>query len=89
MPTLNLQNITIKELTDRNSNTYYLIINNDNQDEAYFCFKGTTDEESWQKLENNYESIKEVEIEYLEKEQNGQVYRKVINLQIKEQSELF
>ena len=89
MPTLNLQNITIKELTDRNSNTYYLIINNDNQDEAYFCFKGTVDKEVWQELEDNYEIIKEIEIECLEKENNGQTYRKVINLQIKEQSELF
>lgn len=89
MLSTHLQNITIKELTDRNSNTYYLIVNNDNQDEAYFCFSGTVNQETWQELENNYEIIKEVEIEYNEKEQNGQTYRKVTNLQIKEQSELF
>jgi len=41
MPTLNLKNITIKKLEDKNFNTYYLIVNNDNQDEAYFCFEGT------------------------------------------------
>jgi hypothetical protein len=39
MPTLNLKNITIKKLEDRNLNTYFLIVNNDSQDEAYFCFE--------------------------------------------------
>jgi len=39
MPTLNLTNITIKKLEDKNFNTYYLIVNNSNQDEAYFCFE--------------------------------------------------
>ena len=89
MPSTHLQNITIKKLTDKNSNAYYLIINNNNQDEAYFCFSGTVSQETWQELEDNYEIIKEVEIEYSEKEQNGQTYRKVVNLQIKEQTELF
>ena len=41
MPTLNLTNITIKKLEDRNLNSYYLIVNNDNQDEVYFCFEKT------------------------------------------------
>ena len=89
MPSTHLQNITIKKLTDKNSNAYYLIVNNENQDEAYFCFSGTVNQETWQELEDNYEIIKEVEIEYSEKEQNGQIYRKVVNLQIKEQTELF
>ena len=89
MPTINLTSLTIKQLTDKNSNTYYLIINNNNQDEAFFCFAGTVSQETWQELEDNYEIIKEVEIEYSEKEQNGQTYRKVVNLQIKEQNELF
>jgi len=31
-------------------------------------------------LVNNYESIKEVEIEFEEKEQNFKVYRKVVSL---------
>jgi len=39
MPTLNLKNITIKKLEDRNLNTYFVIVNNDNKDEAYFCFE--------------------------------------------------
>ncbi len=41
MPTTNLKNITIKKLEDRNFKPYYLIVNNDNQDEAFFCFEGT------------------------------------------------
>lgn len=89
MPTTHLQNITIKKLEDRNFNPYYLIINNENQDEAYFCFTGTVNQEGWTELEDNYEVIKEVEIEYSEKEQNGKVYRRVVNLQAKGQSELF
>jgi len=52
MPTLNLKNITIKKLEDRNLNTYYLIVNNDNQDEAYFCFPKTV-KEGWNDLVNN------------------------------------
>lgn len=89
MPTLNLQNITIKKLSDKNLNTYYLIINNENQDEVFFCFEGVVNQEGWQELENNYETIKEVEIEYTEKESGSKVYRRVVNLQVKEQNELF
>ena len=89
MPTLNLTNITIKKLTDRNANIYYLIINQNNNSEAFFCFEGTLNKEGWSELEDNWENIKEVEIEYLEKEQNGQVYRKVINLRISRGEELF
>ena len=66
MPTINLKNITIKKLEDKNFNPYYLIVNNDNNDEAYFCFEKTV-KEGWDNLVNNYENIKEVELEYTEK----------------------
>ena len=46
MPTLNLKNITIKKLEDKNFNTYYLIVNNENHDEAFFCFEKTV-KEGW------------------------------------------
>ena len=39
MPTTNLKNIIIKKLQDKNFNDYYLIMNKENQDEAYFCFE--------------------------------------------------
>jgi hypothetical protein len=52
MPTLNLKNITIKKLEDKNLNTYYLIVNQDNQDEAFFCFEKTV-KEGWDSLVNN------------------------------------
>jgi len=39
MPTLTLQNITIKKLEDKNFNNYYLIVNNENESEAFFCFE--------------------------------------------------
>ena len=87
MPTLNLKNITIKQKEDRNFNTYYLIVNNDNQDETYFCFEKAV-KDGWQDLVNNWEQIKEVEIEFEEKqsfvgdqkEQNFKTYRKVVSL---------
>ena len=44
MPNISLKNITIKKLEDRNLNTYYLIINQDNPEEAYFCFEKTVKE---------------------------------------------
>ena len=44
MSTTNLKNITIKKLEDKNFNPYYLIVNNDNNDEAYFCFEKTVKE---------------------------------------------
>lgn len=34
-----LKNITIKKLQDKNFNTYFIIVNEDNRDEAYFCFE--------------------------------------------------
>jgi hypothetical protein len=79
MPTLNLKNITIKKLEDKNLNTYYLIVNQDNQDEAFFCFEKTV-KEGWDSLVNNWENIQEVEIEYTENENNFKTYRKVVSL---------
>ena len=87
MPTLNLKNITIKKLEDRNLNTYYLIVNNDNQDEAYFCFPKTV-KEGWNDLVNNWESIKEVEIEFEENEKNFKTYRKVVSFYSPESEEI-
>ena len=69
MPTLNLKNITIKKLEDKNLNTYFLIVNNDNQDEAYFCFEKAV-KDGWNDLVSNWKDIKEVEIEFEENEKN-------------------
>ena len=86
MPTLNLKNITIKKLEDRNFNTYYLIVNNDNQDEVYFCFEKAV-KEGWQDLVNNWENLKEVEIEYTENENNFKTYRKVVSIYTSQEGE--
>lgn len=87
MPTLNLKNITIKKLQDRNFNDYFLIVNNDNQDEAFFCFKKAV-KEGWNNLINNWQNIKEVE-KYTEinkvinsaeqRENNSKTYRQVVS----------
>ena len=87
MPTLNLKNITIKKLEDRNLNTYFLIVNNDNQDEAYFCFEKAV-KDGWTDLKNNWESIKEVEIEFEENEKNFKTYRKVVSFYSPESEEI-
>jgi hypothetical protein len=39
MPAVNLNNITIKKLEDKNFKPYYVIVNNENLDEAYFVFE--------------------------------------------------
>jgi len=79
MPSLNLKNITIKKLTDKNMNDYFLIVNNDNQDEAYFCFEWTV-KDGWNELVSNWENLKEVEIDFIENERDFKVYRKVVSL---------
>lgn len=52
-----LTNITIKKLEDKNFKPYFLIINNNNQEESCFCFEWTL-KEGWTDLVNNWESIK-------------------------------
>jgi hypothetical protein len=87
MPTLNLKNITIKKLEDKNFNTYYLIVNNDNQDEAFFCFEKVV-KSGWQELVNNWEKIKEVEIEFEENEKGFKTYKKVISLYLESEGDI-
>ncbi|CAJ0760360.1 4527_t:CDS:2 [Entrophospora sp. SA101] len=87
MPTRNLTNITIKKLEDKNLNTYYLIVNNDNQDEAYFCFEKTVKEENIREVEIEFEEINKVinsaeqkEIQSIVGDQNNfKTYRKVVS----------
>lgn len=84
MPSVNLQNITIKKLEDKNFNN--LIVNNDNQDEAYFCFERTV-KEGWSELVQNWEKIKEVEIEFTESEQGFRTYRRAVNIYVSNKEE--
>jgi len=72
MPSANLKNISIKKLQDKNFNDYFLIVNQENQNEAYFCFEKAV-KEGWQELVSNWEQIKEVEIEYIEHERGNKV----------------
>jgi hypothetical protein len=34
-----LDNVLVKRKEDKNFNTYFIIVNVDNQEEAYFCFE--------------------------------------------------
>ena len=94
MPTLNLKNITIKKLEDKNFNTYYLIVNNDNQDEnrvsakqAFFCFEKAV-KDGWTDLVSNWENLKEIEIEFEEKENNFKTYKKVISIYTSQEGDI-
>ena len=87
MPTANLKNITIKKLQDKNFNDYFLIVNNENQDEAFFCFEWTL-KDGWTDLVNNWENLKEVEIEFIENEQDFKVYRKVVSLYVSQEGDI-
>jgi len=78
MSTTKLTNFEIKKLEDRNLNPYYLIVNNDNRDEAYFCFEKLV-KEGWDILSKSPSPIN-IEIEYEENEQNGKVYKRVTAL---------
>lgn len=71
-----LNNITIKKLQDKNFNDYYLIVNNNNKDEVYFCFEKAV-KEGWGDLVSGWEQIKEVELEF---ETNERGNNKVVSL---------
>ena len=78
MATTKLNNFEIKRLEDKNLNPYYLIVNNDNRDDAYFCFERLV-KEGWDILNKNPTPIN-IEIEYEESEQNGKIYKRVTAL---------
>ena len=94
MATVKLNNFEIKKLEDKNLNPYYLIVNNDNRDEAYFCFEGLVKKEGWDilsKISGNPSptNIKNIEIVYNENEQNGRVYKRVTELYTDDDDDIF
>ncbi|WNE41087.1 MAG: hypothetical protein mread185_000544 [Mycoplasmataceae bacterium] len=74
-----LSNFEIKKLTDKNLQEYFMIINNDNRDEVYFCFKTKISEEQWEIL-TKMPSPLNIEIDYEENEQNGRIYKRAVAL---------
>lgn len=56
-------------------------MNNYNNQEVFFCFEWAL-KKGWEDLEHNWENIHEVEIEYIEKENNRQTYKRVISLAV-------
>ena len=66
MPSITLTNPTLKKLSDINQNTYYLLVNSTNPDEAYFCFPKTV-VAGWNSLEQAFEqqiNLSQVTLEY-------------------------
>ena len=84
MPSTTLTNPILKKLTDINQNTYYLLVNPDNQDEAYFCFPKTV-VAGWNELEQAAEQnthLSTVTLEYQESEKGVRIYRQVLRVEI-------
>jgi hypothetical protein len=76
--TIKLNNFEIKKLTDKNLQDYFMIINNDNRDEVYFCFQSRV-KEGWDILSKSPSPIN-IEIEYEENVQNDRVYKRATAL---------
>lgn len=81
MKTKHLTNLKIIEKQDKNLNTYYIIFNQDTEQEAYFCFNGTV-KEGWEELKKHWPNITEIEFEYEELEKGN----KVVNILTHNQS---
>ena len=76
--TIKLNNFEVKKQIDKWGKEYFIIVNNDNQEEAYFCFQRLV-KEGWDILNSNPLPAS-VEIEYEESEQNERIYKRVIGL---------
>lgn len=77
MEKLKLTNFKIIEKESIKGDTYFIIFDDDNEggNNAYFCWQGTL-KTGWEDLKNNYDNLKEIEIEWEAKEK----WNRVINL---------
>ena len=81
MKRIKLDNVSIQKREDKNFNTYYIIVNDYDQNEAFFCFERAV-QKGWQNLVSSWEQIKGVEIEYEEAERGNKVVELIpLNLQ--------
>lgn len=80
MATTKLSNFEIKKRTDKNLQEYFMIINGENSDDVYFCFKSKV-QEGWDILTKTTPPTS-IEIEYEENEQNGRTYKRVLVLYV-------
>jgi hypothetical protein len=69
-----LKSFKIKELMNKWDKSYYLIINGENDSDVYYCFENKLDKDSWQIL-TQIPQPKEIEIEYVENNQKGKIYK--------------
>ena len=82
--TKTLTNFTIKELTNKWDKIYYLIVNEADGEEAYFCYQNKIDEASWNILVQNSPLFSsyhlEVEFEEYHDSFHDKTFRHVIKL---------
>jgi hypothetical protein len=84
MSSITLTNPNLKKLTDINQNTYYLLVNPTNPDDAYFCFPKTV-VAGWNQLECAFEqgsNLTQVSLEYQEQERGMRIYKQVLRVEI-------
>ena len=63
MQTINLTSPSIRQLTDKNGNPYFLIQDFETS-QTFFCFSGAIPIQQWQILETKWETLSELELEY-------------------------
>ena len=69
----------IKDLEDKWGKQYYIIKDENNIDDVYFCFEKVV-KEGWNILCSNTQP-NSILIEYTENEQNGRVYKRVTHIE--------
>ena len=74
-----LNNVSVKEMTSKAGNTYYIIFDNDGEknNNAYFCFRGSNNLnfDEFERLSAGWESITSIQLTYFEAEYNGRLTR--------------
>lgn len=76
MSTINLINPSIRQLTDKNGNPYFLIQDLETG-QVFFCFSGAIPIQQWQNLLAKWETLRELELEF---ETNDKGNNRVINV---------
>ena len=88
-----LNNVSVKEMTSKSGNTYYIIFDNDGEqnNNAYFCFRGSDNlkHEDFERLRAEADHIISIQLTYFENEFNGRINKKVVSFKLPETDEIF
>lgn len=77
LKTIEIKNLNISQRESKIGKTYYIIFDDDKQDfnNAYFCFRGAENlnHDDFTKLEENWDKITQIQLEYKEDEKGKRV----------------